>query len=74
MSAKTLKAVIDRIEDEMVVLEIEGSYELVIPLKFLPENVSTGNILEINISSSPGAEEAQREKIRKMQERLKGNA
>jgi len=73
MSVKTLKAVIDRIEEEMAVLEIEGSYELVIPIKFLPENVSAGNILEINISSNPSAEEAQREKIRKMQERLKEN-
>jgi len=73
MSAKTLKAVIDRIEEEMAVLEVEGSYELVVPLKFLPEGSSAGNILEINISSNPRAEEAQREKIRKMQEKLKGN-
>lgn len=73
MSAKILKAVIDRIEEDKAVLEVEGSYEVILPVNLLPEGSVPGNILEINISSNTGAEEAQREKIRKLQERLKGN-
>lgn len=73
MSTNILRAVIDRIEGDKVVLEVNGSYEVIFPVDLLPEGSASGNILEINISSDSLAEEAQREKIRKMQEKLKCN-
>lgn len=73
MSTKILKAVIDRIEEDKAVLEVEGSYEVIFPVDLLPEGSAPGNILDINISLNTAAEDEQREKIRKMQEKLKGN-
>lgn len=68
-----MRAVIDRIEGDKAVLEVEGSYEVIFPVRLLPEGAKAGNILEISISLNLRAEEDQREKIRKMQEKLKGN-
>lgn len=73
MSMKILKDIIDRIEEDKAVFEVEGSYELIFPVKLLPEGSDPGNILEINISLNPDAEEAQREKIQKLQGKIKGN-
>lgn len=65
-----MRAVVDRIEGNLAVLEIEGG-EILWPVKFLPAGIKPGNILDINISLNPEAEKKQREKIKKLQERLK---
>lgn len=67
-----MKAVVDRIEGSLVVLEIDGN-EVVFPLKLLPKGIIPGNILDISISLNPAEEKKQRDKIKKLQERLKGN-
>lgn len=66
-----MKAVIDRIEGDLAVLEIEGKSEVIWPVKFLPSGIKPGNILDITISLNPEAEKKQREKIKKLQEKLK---
>lgn len=66
-----MRAVVDRIEGNLAVLEIEGQGEIPWPLKFLPKGIKPGNILDINISLNPEAEKKQREKIKKLQEKLK---
>lgn len=66
-----MRAVVDRIEGEIAVLELEGSGEILWPVKFLPKETKQGNILNIDISLNPEAEKKQREKIKKQQERLK---
>lgn len=66
-----MRAVIDRIEGNLAVLEIDGKTEIIFPLKFLPSGSQPGNILNINISLNPNAEHRQKEKIKKLQEKLK---
>ena len=70
---KSIKAVVDRIEDKLAVLELEGKGEILWPVSFLPKGTKPGNILDITIVKNPTAEKIQREKIKKLQERLKSN-
>lgn len=67
-----VRVVIDRIEDnKLAVLEIEGwAGDFIWPVKFLPPGVHDGSILDFSIELNPGAEAAQREKIRKLQQEL----
>ncbi len=64
------KAVVDRIEGKLAVLEIDGG-DVVWPAKLLPAGIKVGNMLDIDISLNPEAEKRQREKIKKLQEKLK---
>lgn len=66
-----VRAIVDRIEEDLAVLEIERKGEIIWPVKLLPNGIKPGNILEITISLNPQAEAKQREKIKKLQERLK---
>jgi hypothetical protein len=73
MNENILKAIIDRIEEDKAVLEVNGDYEVIFPVALLPSGAKAGSILDINMSINTAAEEEQREKIRKLQEKLKGN-
>ena len=66
-----MKAVVDRIEEGLVVLEIAGQTEVIWPLKLLPPGLKPGNILDINITLDKKTEAQQREKIKKLQQKLK---
>lgn len=66
-----MRAVVDRIEGNLAVLEIAGKIEITWPINLLPNGTKPGNILDINISLNPQAEKKQREKIKKLQDRLK---
>lgn len=66
-----MKAVVDRIEKDLVVLEVAGPAEIIWPLNLLPAGLKPGNILDINITLDKKAEGQQREKINKLQEKLK---
>ena len=57
-----IKAVVDRIEGKLAVLELEGKGEMVFPIKFLPKGTKPGNILDIIIAKNLSAEKKQREK------------
>lgn len=72
-ATKTIKAVIDRIEEEFAVLELEGKGEILWPIQFLPKGTKSGNILDIAISKNITAEKKQREKIKKLQKDLKNS-
>ncbi len=72
MKKNTIKAVIDRIEDNVAVLEIDHT-ELVLPLRILPKGSKEGNILNINISINSSDEKKQIEKIKKLQQKLKNS-
>lgn len=69
--SKIVRAVVDRVEGALAVLELEGKGDIVWPIKFLPEDLRPGNILDITISLNQEAEKTQRDKIKKLQERLK---
>lgn len=65
-----MKAVIDRIEEDLAVLELEGKHEVLWPLKLLPKGAKPGNILDINISLNLKAEQEQKEEVKKLQNKL----
>jgi hypothetical protein len=71
MNKKTIKAVIDRIEGNKVVMEAEGTYEVIFPSALLPKGFKAGNILNMNISINTADEDTQRKKIKKLQDKLK---
>ena len=64
--------VIDGIEENgLAVLEIEGQGgDFTWPLEFLPPGTHEGSILNFRIEADPGAEAAQRGKIRSLQDEL----
>lgn len=64
-----MRAIIDRIEENLAVLEIESN-EIILPLKLLPSGTKPGDILDITISLNPKAKQEQREKIKKLQDKL----
>lgn len=65
-----VKAVVDRIEGKLAVLELEGKGEIVFPIKFLPKGTKPGNILDITITKNLASEKKQREKIKRLQKKL----
>lgn len=68
-----MKAVIDRIEGKLVVLELEGKAEVIWPVEFLPKDIKSGNILNIDISLNKEEESKQRKKIINLQKKLEDN-
>lgn len=68
-----MKAVVDRIETNLAVLEIEGKIEFVLPLYLLPRGTKPGNILKIAISIDKKSEKKNMQNIKKIQTRLKKN-
>ena len=64
--------VIDRIEGKIAVIELpdRGGY-IEIHKKMLPKGIKEGNFLEISFKIDKKAEAKQKEKIRKLQEKLK---
>ena len=64
--------VIDRIEGKIAVIELpERAGHIEIPKKFLPKGIKEGNFLEISFKIDKKAETKQKEKIRKLQEKLR---
>lgn len=64
------RAVVDRIEGKLAVLELEGKGQILWPVRFLPKKIKPGNILDITITKNLAAEKRQKEKIKKLQKRL----
>lgn len=65
-----VKAVVDRIEGKLAVLEITGKGEICWPVKFLPKGTSAGNILDFQIIRNRQAERTQQIKIKELRQRL----
>lgn len=69
----TIRAVIDRIEDnKMAVLMIgeDGKVSIDLPVALLPAGASDGDHLRINITLDADARSRSQDKVREMQERL----
>lgn len=65
-----VKAVVDRIEGNLAILELAGKSEIIWPVTLLPKNIKSGSIIDIVITENIIAEKKQRDKIAKMQKRL----
>jgi hypothetical protein len=67
-----LKAVVDRIENHIaVVLFGDEETAVDIPLALLPEGTKEGSFLKVTFELDPAGEQAQREKISGLLEKLK---
>ena len=65
-----MRGVIDRIEEEIAVIEIEDRSQILFPAKRLPKGAGEGSVLRINVTYDAQATKRQREKIRTLQEKL----
>ncbi len=65
-----VKAVVDRIEGKLALLEIAGKGEVLWPIKFLPKGTKPGNILDFRIGRNKQAEKTQKTKIKQLRQRL----
>jgi hypothetical protein len=70
---KSLRAIVDRIEDEMAVLLV-GNEELrvVMPIGLLPEDTVEGSVLNISIDTDPAATEEARNRVQCLINKLSG--
>ncbi|MBN1898136.1 MAG: DUF3006 domain-containing protein [Spirochaetes bacterium] len=65
-----MRAVIDRCEGKIAVLEVEGKFFMEIPKKFLPKGSKDGDYLKIEIEIDVAARKKQISRIKKLQEKL----
>lgn len=66
-----MKAVIDRFEGGIAVLQIEDGSEILWPAKLLPAGAAEGNVVNIDLSLDTQAEKSLKKSIADIQERLK---
>ena len=68
-----MKAVIDRIEEELAVLLLgdKGEFRLNFPLSLLPEGVKEGDVLNISIERDLAATQQTKERVSGLMEKLK---
>ena len=69
----TVVVTVDRVEGEYAVI-VDGDHQVDIPLVWLPDGVSEGAVLNLELTLSPDAETALRERVEELQRRLRGSA
>lgn len=65
-----MRGVIDRIEEKIAVIELEDRSQILFPAERLPKGAGEGSILNITITYDRKETKRQREKIRRLQEKL----
>ena len=65
-----MKGIIDRIEEEMTVIQLEEGGEILFPADRLPQHSKEGDVIDIVIRLDKKATGKRRESIRKRQEGL----
>ncbi len=70
MKESKSEGVVDRIEGDLAVVETEWREVVNIPLRYLPEGIREGNVLDIIFRINPEKEKKRREEIKKLQEEL----
>ncbi|MBU4129045.1 DUF3006 domain-containing protein [bacterium] len=65
-----MRGVIDRIEEGIAVIELEDRSQILFPAKRLPKGAGEGSVLKIVITYDAQATKGQREKIKRLQEKL----
>ncbi len=53
----SLKATVDRVEEDKAVLILEDGQKLIIPLKYLADNIKESDVVYLNISLNPAETE-----------------
>lgn len=66
-----MQVIIDRIENEQVVLELPDKNHAVCDKKIFPQNIKDGDILDITININNSERLKKEEEIKKLQEKLK---
>lgn len=57
-------AIVDRIEDDLVVLEMQFGHEVIIPDIYCPQGIKDGSVLKISIDNDPEATIKRKKEIR----------
>lgn len=74
-SGKTLtfRAIVDRIEGDVAVLELPDGNPMEIPSRLLPQGIGDGSVIRFRVDRDEQAEAKQRDEIADLQARLLGN-
>lgn len=65
-----VRAVVDRIEEDLAVLEVAGEGTVEWPVKHLPEGLAEGNVLDVEFTINKKAEAEARAEISDLQKQL----
>ncbi|MBN1552565.1 DUF3006 domain-containing protein [bacterium] len=62
--------IIEKIEKNLVVLELEAGNRITVPVSLFPENIHEGSVVKISFQLDPAAEKTARSRIENLQKRL----
>lgn len=65
-----VRAIVDRIEEDLAVLEVGGEGSVEWPVKFLPQGLKEGNVLDVDFRINRKAEAEARAAISDLQRQL----
>jgi hypothetical protein len=65
-----VRAIVDRIEEDLAVLEVDGEGMVEWPVKFLPRGLAEGNVLDVEFTINKKAEAEARAEISDLQKEL----
>ncbi|MEI6632943.1 MAG: DUF3006 domain-containing protein [Chlamydiota bacterium] len=65
-----VRAIVDRIEEDLAVLEVGGEGMVEWPVKFLPRGLGEGNVLDVEFTINKKAEAEARAEISDLQREL----
>ncbi len=65
-----VRAIVDRIEEDLAVLEVGGEGSVEWPVKFLPQGLKEGNVLDVEFRINRKAEAEARAAISDLQRQL----
>lgn len=65
-----VRAIVDRIEEDLAVLEVAGEGTVEWPVKFLPPGLGEGNVLDVEFTINKKAEAEARAEVSDIQKKL----
>ncbi len=65
-----MKGIIDRMEEEIAVIQLKGKKEILFPIDRLPQGSKEGDVIEIVVRLDKEVTGERRKRIRRRQERL----
>lgn len=69
MASSKFRAIVDRIEGDMAVLEMEFGHQVIMPAIYLPREIHDGAVLAISAVYDPETTRKRREEAEKIQKR-----
>ncbi|MCX6357746.1 MAG: DUF3006 domain-containing protein [Candidatus Aureabacteria bacterium] len=65
-----VRVIVDRIEEDLAVLEVAGEAIVEWPVAHLPPGIRDGTVMDVTFAVNPDAERAQRARVASLQKEL----